>query len=135
MQQEFLKSVTSRLTVAQVIEGVRSGASLTFDFLAFTTFAGFIAAAGLLNNSPVDIAAAMMIEPIMATVMAITFGVIVHDKPLAKLGTINLCIVLLICIIIGFLYGIVFFVWSVEWDPPPNGIWPTEEMEVRGTWR
>lgn len=121
--------------MAQVIEGVRSSASLTFDFLAYTTFAGFIAAAGILNNSPVDIAAAMMIEPVMGTVMAITFGMIVHDKALAKLGLINLFIVLLICIIIGFLYGLVFFVWSREWDPPPNGIWPTEEMEVRGTFR
>lgn len=76
-----------------------------------------------------------MIEPVMGTVMAITFGMIVHDKALAKLGLINLFIVLLICIIIGFLYGLVFFVWSREWDPPPNGIWPTEEMEVRGTFR
>ncbi|XP_015782992.1 uncharacterized protein LOC107360786 [Tetranychus urticae] len=134
-QKDFLKSVTSRLTVAQVVEGVRSGASLTFDFVAYTTFAGFIAAAGLLNNSPVDIAAAMMIEPIMATVMAICFGSIIHDRGLAKLGAINLIIVLLICIVIGFFYGLVFMTWSTAWDPPPEGVWPTPEMEVRGTWR
>jgi hypothetical protein len=63
--QNFLKSVTSRLTVAQVVDGVRSGADLTFDFICYTIFAGWIAAMGLINNSPVDIAAAMMIEPIM----------------------------------------------------------------------
>ncbi len=65
MTQNFLKSVTSRLTVAQVVDGVRSGADLTFDFICYTIFAGWIAAMGLINNSPVDIAAAMMIEPIM----------------------------------------------------------------------
>lgn len=63
--QNFLKTVTSRLTMAQVVEGIRSGAQLTFDYLCYTVFAGLIAAMGLINNSPTDIAAAMMIEPIM----------------------------------------------------------------------
>jgi hypothetical protein len=71
--QNFLKSVTSRLTVAQVVDGVRSGADLTFDFICYTIFAGWIAAMGLINNSPVDIAAAMMIEPIMVNKDALFF--------------------------------------------------------------
>jgi len=66
--KNFLKSVTSRLTVAQVVEGVRSGAEVTFDFCLYTFFAGLIAAFGLLNNAPVDIAASMMIEPVMVSV-------------------------------------------------------------------
>ena len=64
-KNDFFKSVTSRLTVAQVVEGIKSGSDVTFDFLTYNFFAGWIAANGLLNNSPVDIAAAMMIEPIM----------------------------------------------------------------------
>ncbi|RWS05082.1 hypothetical protein B4U79_08841 [Dinothrombium tinctorium] len=135
MQQDFLKSVTSRLTVIQVVEGVRSSAMLTFDFVMYTIFAGFIAAAGLLNNSPVDIAAAMMIEPVMATVMAMTFGLVIHDKSLFLLGAKNCFISLVICFLTGFIYGLIFLIWSVEWNPPPNGIWPTGEMQVRGLWR
>ena len=65
--QNFLKSVTSRLTVAQVVEGVKSGAEVTFDFCAYTLMAAFIAAFGLVNNDPVNIAASMMIEPIMVS--------------------------------------------------------------------
>jgi hypothetical protein len=135
VQQDFLKQVTSKLTVAQVVEGIRASASLSFDFLAYTVIAGFIAAAGLLNNSPVDIAAAMMIEPVISTVMAVCFGMIIHDRSLLKMGWINLFIVLLVCCLIGFLYGLIFLIWSQEWNPPPKGVWPTPEMEVRGTWR
>ncbi|XP_074602663.1 uncharacterized protein LOC141856278 isoform X2 [Brevipalpus obovatus] len=135
VQQEFLESVTSRLTVAQVVEGVRNSSTITFDFVAYTFFAGVIAAAALLNNSPVDIAAAMMIEPVIGTVMAVCFGMIIHDRSLIKLGWISMGIVLLMCIVIGFVYGLVFMTWSVEWHPEPDGIWPTGEMEVRGTYK
>ena len=61
----FLKSVTSRLTVAQVVEGVKTGSEVTFDYCVYTLMAGFIAAFGLINNDAVNIAASMMIEPIM----------------------------------------------------------------------
>ena len=103
--------------------------------MAYTIFAGFIAAAGLLNNSPVDIAAAMMIEPVISTVMAVCFGMIIHDRGLMRMGWINLFIVLLICCLIGFLYGLIFLIWSEEWNPPPHGVWPTPEMETRGVLR
>ncbi|RWS26052.1 hypothetical protein B4U80_11055, partial [Leptotrombidium deliense] len=135
LQNNFLKSVTSRLTVMQVVEGVRSSSELTFDFVMYTFFAGCIAAAGLLNNSAVDVAAAMMIEPVMATVMAMTFGLVIHDRGLFALGFINCCISLFICVFVGFVYGLIALIWSVEWNPPPNSIWPTPEMQVRGLYR
>lgn len=101
IQGEFLKSVTSRLTVAQVVQGVRSSAEMTFDFVMYAIFAGCIAAAGLLNNSPVDVAAAMMIEPVMATVIAMTFGLVVQDRELTMIGIRSCFISLLICLIVG----------------------------------
>lgn len=64
-KNDFLRSVTSMLTVAQVVEGIRSGSDLSFDYLTYNFFGCWIAANGLLNNSPVDIAAGMMVEPIM----------------------------------------------------------------------
>ena len=65
--QDFFKSVTSRLTVAQVVEGVRSGAEITFDFSVYTLMAAFICAFGLIANDAVNIAASMMIEPVMVS--------------------------------------------------------------------
>ena len=135
MQEEFLKSVTSRLTVAQVVNGVRSSAELTFDFVMYAVFAGCIAAAGLLNNSAVDVAAAMMIEPVMATVIAITFGLVIRDTNLTYTGCRSCIISLLICLLVGYVYGGIAFIWMKEWNPPPSGYWPTPEMSVRGMWR
>lgn len=37
---KFLQSVKSRLTVAQVVDGVRNSAVLTFDFIMFVLLAG-----------------------------------------------------------------------------------------------
>lgn len=135
LQEDFLKSVTSRMTVAQVVTGVRSSAELTFDFVMYTIFAGCIAAAGLLNNSAVDVAAAMMIEPVMATVMAITFGLIIHDPDLTYIGVRSCIISLIICLVVGYVYGAFLFIWMESWNPPPSGFWPTSEMSVRGEWR
>lgn len=67
---DFLKTVTSRLTVAQVVEGVRSGATITFDFSAYTLMAAFICAFAIFSNDPVNIAASMMIEPVMVSELA-----------------------------------------------------------------
>ena len=135
LQEDFLKSVTSRMTVAQVVTGVRSSAELTFDFVMYTIFAGCIAAAGLLNNSAVDVAAAMMIEPVMATVMAITFGLVIHDNELTYIGVRSCIISLIICLAVGYVYGAFLFIWMDQWNPPPDGFWPTGEMSVRGEWR
>ena len=61
VQEDFLKSITSRLTVAQVVSGVKHSSEVTFDFVMYTFFAGCIAAAGILASSNLDIAAAMCI--------------------------------------------------------------------------
>jgi hypothetical protein len=135
IQEEFLKSVTSRLTVAQVVNGVRASSELTFDFVMYAIFAGCIAAAGLLNNSAVDVAAAMMIEPVMATVIAITFGLVIRDASLTLTGVRSCIISLIICLVVGYIYGAIAFIWMKEWNPPPSGYWPTPEMSVRGEWR
>lgn len=65
IKDSFLKSVTSRLTVAQVVEGVKSGCEVTFDFYLYLLCSSVIAAMGIMNSSAVDVAASMMIEPLM----------------------------------------------------------------------
>ena len=65
MQDKFMKSVTARLTVAQVIKNVESGAELTFDFAVYVLTAAFIAAIGLVENSIVCLVASMLVSPMM----------------------------------------------------------------------
>ena len=127
-QQKFLRSVTSRMTVTQVIEGVKSSSSITFDFIMYTIAAGCITSAGLMSANPIDIAAAMCIEPVIATVLckfqviiiqenfnnvfiAAAFGTVVRDKGLIKTGIRNNFVVLLICLLVGFIYGLIALNW------------------------
>lgn len=65
--------------------------------------------------------------------MAITFGAVIEDRSLLKLGVKSNIISLVICLLNGFTIGMIVFIWKTDWNPPPNGIWPTVEMQVRGT--
>lgn len=72
MQEKFLKSVTARLTVAQVVASVQSGAELTFDFVCYVILAAWIAAMGLLDNSVVNVVASMLVSPLMVLILDIS---------------------------------------------------------------
>ncbi|XP_049513794.1 uncharacterized protein LOC119466483 isoform X2 [Dermacentor silvarum] len=136
-QQKFLKSVTARLTVAQVVEGVRSNGELNFDYVAFIILAGMIAALGLMDNSVVSIIAAMLVSPLMGPIAAITFGIIIRDKSLVKVGLRTELCGLLLCLVFGFVFGLIMAYWGDIQGPGgwgPN-TWPNSEQTARGQWR
>ncbi|KAK8771143.1 hypothetical protein V5799_025612 [Amblyomma americanum] len=136
-QQKFLKSVTARLTVAQVVEGVRSNGELNFDFVAFILLAGMIAALGLMDNSVVSIIAAMLVSPLMGPIAAITFGIIIRDKSLVKVGLRTELFGLCLCLVFGFVFGLIMAYWGDIQGPGgwgPN-TWPNSEQTARGQWR
>ena len=121
--------------MAQVVEGVDNGATITFDYYMYLLWSCVIAAMGIMNTAPVDVAASMMIEPLMGSVMAISFGVAIHNKSLAWTGCKSLTIGIIFCLIFGYLFGLLFMIWRVAWNPPPDGTWPTPEMQSRGEYR
>ncbi|PRD25408.1 UNVERIFIED_CONTAM: hypothetical protein NCL1_41013 [Trichonephila clavipes] len=129
MQKEFLKSVTARLTVAQVVERVKNDGSLSFDFIMFVFIASCIAALGLSENSAIVIVAAMLISPIMGPIMAFTFGLTIRDKKLVRMALRTELIGLSVCLISGFLFGFICGNFSETWGA---GKWPTSEMAGRG---
>ncbi|GFW09027.1 uncharacterized protein TNCV_3081191 [Trichonephila clavipes] len=128
MQKEFLKSVTARLTVAQVVERVKNDGSLSFDFIMFVFIASCIAALGLSENSAIVIVAAMLISPIMGPIMAFTFGLTIRDKKLVRMALRTELIGLSVCLISGFLFGFICGNFSETWGA---GKWPTSEMAGR----
>lgn len=67
--------MTARLTVAQVVANVKSGAEFTFDFLLFIIMAAWIAALGLMESSIVNLVASMLVSPLMGP------GLCVSGKP------------------------------------------------------
>lgn len=64
-QEKFLRSITARLTVAQVAASVKAGADMTFDYLIYLIMASWISVMGLMENSIVSLVAAMLVSPLM----------------------------------------------------------------------
>ncbi|GIY06004.1 uncharacterized protein CDAR_253032 [Caerostris darwini] len=129
MQKKFLQTVTARLTVAQVVDGVRAGAEPTFDFIMFVLIASMIAALGLLENSSVIIVASMLISPIMGPIMAGTFGAVIRDRSLRNLGIKTEILGLFLCMVIGFTFGLLSEALNSVWGSKE---WPNSEMISRG---
>ncbi|XP_042897539.1 uncharacterized protein [Parasteatoda tepidariorum] len=130
MQRKFLQTVTARLTVAQVVDGVKAGAVPSFDYIMFVLIASMIAALGLIENSSVIIVASMLISPIMGPILAGTFGAVIRDRALRNLGIKTETLSLFLCVIIGFTIGIVCQVLNGVWNNSRQ--WPNPEMISRG---
>lgn len=133
LRRQFIRSIKARLTVAQVVEGVKAGALLTFDFIMFVAIASLIAALGLVEDSPVVVVASMLISPIMGPIMAWTFGTVIQDHGLQRIGIKSELIGLSICIVTGFLFGLVCGPLDRVWGG--RGQLPTTEMQSRGKLR
>ncbi|XP_051858157.1 uncharacterized protein LOC117564698 isoform X2 [Drosophila albomicans] len=88
----FVESIKSKLTVKQVVDGVRAGGSLSFDYLLLIVTADSLAALGLVENNAPNIVAAMLVSPLMGPVMSITFGAIISDRELMGLFWSQACI-------------------------------------------
>lgn len=78
----FVDSIKSKMTVKQVVDGVRAGGALSFDYLLLIVTADSLAALGLVENNAPNITAAMLVSPLMGPVMSITFGTIISDREL-----------------------------------------------------
>ncbi|XP_053958105.1 uncharacterized protein LOC128863155 [Anastrepha ludens] len=128
----FVESIKSKLTVKQVVDGVRSGGSLSFDYLLLIVTADSLAALGLIENSATNIVAAMLVSPLMGPVMSITFGTIISDTQLVRSGFITLAVGMFISVVFGFIFGLLLGTTEMPWG---SGDWPTEEMSGRGNAR
>ncbi|XP_053696255.1 uncharacterized protein LOC128743661 [Sabethes cyaneus] len=128
----FVESIRSKLTVKQVVDGVRAGGSLSFDYLLLIVTADSLAALGLVENNAPNIVAAMLVSPLMGPVMSITFGAIIADRELVKVGFISLALGMFISILFGFIFGLILGTTDMPWG---FGDFPTEEMKGRGNAR
>ncbi|XP_017856632.1 PREDICTED: uncharacterized protein LOC108609421 [Drosophila arizonae] len=129
----FVESIKSKLTVKQVVDGVRAGGSLSFDYLLLIVTADSLAALGLVENNSPNIVAAMLVSPLMGPVMSITFGAIISDRELMRVGFISLSLGMFISCVFGFCFGLILGTTEMPWGQ--NMDWPTEEMRGRGNVR
>ncbi|XP_064548099.1 uncharacterized protein LOC135435123 isoform X2 [Drosophila montana] len=129
----FVESIKSKLTVKQVVDGVRAGGSLSFDYLLLIVTADSLAALGLVENNSPNIVAAMLVSPLMGPVMSITFGAIISDRELMRVGFLSLALGMFISCVFGFCFGLMLGTTEMPWGQ--NADWPTEEMRGRGNVR
>ncbi|CAI6347397.1 unnamed protein product [Macrosiphum euphorbiae] len=122
--KKFLQSVKSRLTVAQVVQGIESGAMLTFDFVILLIISVTVAALGLIQGETIIFVSSMLLSPLMGPVNAATFGTMIKNKKLRNMGIINEMIGLIICVLIGFGYGLI----ASYFDDRDSSQWITNEM-------
>lgn len=104
---KFIGTVRARMNVAKIVEAVKADASLSFDFIVLLIVAGVLAAFGLVENSTLFLAASMLISPLMGPILAATFGAAIKDHQLQYWGVKNEIIGILLCILVGFLFGII----------------------------
>ncbi|XP_029044570.2 uncharacterized protein LOC114876856 [Osmia bicornis bicornis] len=128
----FVESIRSKLTVKQVVDGVRSGGDLTFDYVLLVLTADCLAALGLIENSATNVVAAMLVSPLMGPVMSLTFGTIIADRNLQCDGLKSLLLGIFVSILFGFIFGLILGTTEMPWG---YNDWPTDEMKGRGNYR
>lgn len=131
-ESKFKKSVKSRMIVAQVVEIVRSNALFTFDYCMLIILASMISVVGLIENSSVVLVASMLISPLMGPILAGTFGITIENSSLRNLGIRSECIGLCMCLICGFVCGLVMGGIQLQGLTGYIDEWPTMEMKSRG---
>ena len=128
----FYNSIKSRMMVGEVISNIENNAHFTFDFMMLLILAGIIAFLGLVESSSVVLVASMLISPLMGPILAGVFGTVIGDSKLRNLGVINELFSLCICILAGFVMGLMVCPWIETYGVPQ---WPTTEMHSRGQMR
>jgi len=119
----------SRLRVMQVLESVEAGAALTFDYIAYVALAAWVAAMGLISNSVAVVVASMLLSPLMGPCLGATLGATLRKGSLVKLGLLNECLSLILCVLMGLLVGAI----AIPSQVPSVESWPSGEMINRGT--
>ncbi|XP_060841363.1 uncharacterized protein LOC132922064 isoform X2 [Rhopalosiphum padi] len=85
--KKFLLSVRSRFTVAQVVQDIETGATLTFDFLILLIISVTVAALGLMQGETIIFVSSMLLSPLMGPINAATFGTMIKNKKLRNMAT------------------------------------------------
>lgn len=99
-------SITDRMTVQEMSDMIGSQNQLTFDYIALCAVGAIIAAAGLLQDSPVTVVASMLVSPLMGPILSVAFGIRTGVATMWRKGLRNEIVGIFICFVVGFVAGI-----------------------------
>lgn len=111
----FLTSARAQLNVASIVENVKKGATITFDYVTMLITAAIIAAFGLIEDSSVNLIASMLVSPLMGPILAAVFGTVVKDRNLTWLGFRNEAIAIGLVLTSGFIFGLIASATNEAW--------------------
>jgi uncharacterized hydrophobic protein (TIGR00271 family) len=94
-----------------------------------------IAGLGLIDDSAVNVVASMLVSPLMGPIMAATFGAIIKDWQLVRIGVTNELIGLSLCLLVGYTFGILLQVPVFHGPWSEVKVWPTGQMSGRSETR
>ncbi|MFX1580396.1 MAG: TIGR00341 family protein [Promethearchaeota archaeon] len=98
------------LAVEEIYDNVKKQASLSFDFIAFSILAAFMAGFGLIQNNTTVIVASMLLSPLMGPMLGVALGYVVRDRQLFAKGTVNELISLGLSFTVGIVMAFMFYV-------------------------
>lgn len=125
----FLTSARAQLNVASIVDDVKNGAVITFDYVTMLITAAIIAAFGLIEDSSVNLIASMLVSPLMGPILAAVFGTVIKDRNLQVLGMRNESIAIGLVLLSGFFFGLIISSTDEKWG---LGEGVTAEMLARG---
>ncbi|XP_065088980.1 uncharacterized protein LOC135710359 isoform X1 [Ochlerotatus camptorhynchus] len=111
----FLTSARAQLNVASIVDNVKNGAVITFDYVTMLITAAVIAAFGLIEDSSVNLIASMLVSPLMGPILAAVFGTVIKDKNLQMLGIRNETIAIGLVLLSGFFFGLIISSTDEKW--------------------
>ncbi|KAA0191069.1 hypothetical protein FBUS_02620 [Fasciolopsis buskii] len=127
--QDFLRSLKSRLCVAQVYNEINQRGTFDMNYLCFLICAAVVADVALVTNSAGVVFASMLLSPLMDPIVCILFGLNLREPHMLKKGIKNTAISLILCVGLGLTFGYVAHsVSNFERVSP----YPTHEMKSRG---
>lgn len=124
----FLTSARAQLNVAAIVDNVKVGATITFDYVIMLVTAAIIAAFGLIEDSSVNLIASMLVSPLMGPIIAAVFGTVIKDRHLQMLGIRNESIAICLVLLSGFCFGLIISAADDKWG---LGEGVTSEMLAR----
>ena len=100
-----------RRTIHEIFMSVHAGCRLSFEYCALVVAAALISTIGLIQDSSVSVVASMLLSPLMAPIICITFGLATSHPALIRRGVRVEAIGVLLAFGVGALSGAVLPHW------------------------
>jgi len=116
-EEDTEEKIRSRISLEEIKNYIKEVATIDFHFYLFILLAAFIAAVGLINNSPAIIIASMLLSPLMGPILGVSYGIVTKDKKIIKNGLNGQLNSIILILSIGILMGFLTYIILPDFQP------------------